>query len=151
MPNVTVVDTSCLILFTKIDRLNLLHKLFGEIIITQTVADEFKKSLPQWVKTVEVDASEMKGLATILDLGEASSIAFASSQDNPLLIIDENKGRKVAKEMEIEVTGSLGLLITAKQKGYLEAVKPVIAEIQQTNFRISEGLVHYVLEKVDEL
>jgi predicted nucleic acid-binding protein len=151
MPNVTVVDTSCLILFTKIDRLNLLHKLFGEIIITQTVAGEFKKSLPQWVKIVKVEPSEMKGLATFLDLGEASSIAFASSQDLPLLVIDENKGRKVAKEMEIEVTGSLGLLITAKQKGYLEAVKPVIAEIQQTNFRISVGLVHYVLEKVDEL
>jgi predicted nucleic acid-binding protein len=152
MPSVTVVDTSCLILFSKIGRLNnLLQKLFEKITITQTVADEYKNPLPQWVKTVGVDTIETKGLASFLDLGEASSIAFASSQNDSLLVIDERKGRKVAKEMGIKITGSLGLLITAKQKGYIEAVKPIIVEIQRTNFRISERLIQHALEKVNEM
>lgn len=77
MPNATVVDTSCLILLNKIDQLNLLQKLFGEITITQTVAGEFNKSLPEWIKVVKVDSQRTKGLASFLDLGEATSIALA--------------------------------------------------------------------------
>ncbi len=150
MPNVTVVDTSCLILLNKIDQLNLLQKLFREITITQTVVDEFNKSLPQWIKIVKVDSREAKGLASFLDLGEATSIALASTNENSLLIIDESKGRKVAKEMGIQITGSLGILVAAKQKGYVKSVRPILDKIQQTNFRISRNLIRAVLEKVNE-
>jgi len=83
-------------------------------------------------------------------LGEATSIALASTNENSLLIIDESKGRKVAKEMGVQITGSLGLLVAAKQKGYIEAVKPILEKIQQTNFRISENLIQVVLYKVNE-
>ncbi len=85
-----------------------------------------------------------------LDAGEATSIAFALEHEGSLLIIDENKGRKAAKEMGIQVTGSLGVLIAAKNKGHLKAVKPIIEKIQKTNFRISENLIERVPDKVDE-
>src|SRR5699024_5678711 len=119
MPKVTVVDTSCLILLNKIGQLNLLQKLFKEVTITQTVANEFNKPIPKWINIIEVNPKKTRGLASFLDLGEASSIVVASSKENSLLIIDENKGRKVAKEMEIQLTGSLGVLVTAKRKGYI--------------------------------
>jgi len=150
MPKVTVVDTSCLILLNKIGQLNLLQKLFKEVTITQTVANEFNKPIPKWINIIEVNPKKTRGLASFLDLGEASSIVVASSKENSLLIIDENKGRKVAKEMEIQLTGSLGVLVTAKRKGYIKAVKPIIDQIQQTNFRISTNLIELVLEKVNE-
>lgn len=133
MPNATVVDTSCLILLNKIDALNLLDKLFAEVIIAQVVADEFNKPLPDWVKIVEVHSTEMRGLASFLDPGEAASITLASSREDSLLIIDESKGRKVAKEMELQITGSIGVFVAAKQKGYVKAVKPIIDRVQQTN------------------
>jgi predicted nucleic acid-binding protein len=91
-----------------------------------------------------------KGLSGYLDAGEATSIALASEYEDSLLIIDEIKGRKAAKEMGISVTGSLGVFITAKNKGYLQAVKPVIDKIQKTNFRISKELIDRVLDKVNE-
>src|SRR5699024_10737747 len=150
MPNATVVDTSCLILLNKIDQLNLLQKLFGEITITQTVAGEFNKSLPEWIKVVKVDSQRTKGLASFLDLGEATSIAIASTNENSLLIIDESKDRKVAKEMEIQITVTLGILVAAKQKGYLKAVKPIIEKIHQPNFRISENLIQVILKEASE-
>jgi len=50
------------------------------------------------------------------------------------LIIDEIKGRKAAKEMEISVTGSLGVLVAAKSKGHIQAVKPLIEKIQKQIF-----------------
>jgi|SRR5699024_182359 len=129
MPSVTVVDTSCLILLNKIDRLDLLLKLFDEVTITQTVADEFNKSVPDWITVVSIDSKEIKGLASFLDKGEATSIAYALNNSNSLLLIDENKGRKVAKEIGLDITGSLGVLTAAKRKGYIEAVKPILKEV----------------------
>lgn len=45
-----ISDTSCLILLEKIGALNLLQKLFGKIVTTQIVADEFGKHLPDWIR-----------------------------------------------------------------------------------------------------
>ena len=92
-----------------------------------------------------------KGLSSVLDPGEATKIALASEHDNSLMIIDEVKGRKVAREMGVHITGTLGVLITAKEKGYIKAVKPIIKKMEKTNFRVSEGLLQKVLEKVNEI
>ncbi len=150
MPNVIVSDTSCLILFYKIGELDLLKKLFGKLHITETVQKEFNQSIPNWIEIVEPTTDVQKGLTSYLDKGEASAIALASELENSLLIIDEIKGRKAAKEMCISVTGSLGVLIAAKNRGHIQTVKPFIEKIQKTNFRISEELIERVLENVNE-
>lgn len=137
MPNIIVSDTSCLILFNKIGELDLLKKLFGKLHITDTVLKEFNQPVPDWIEVVQLKTDVHKGLSGYLDLGEATSIALASEHEESLLIIDEIKGRKAAKELDIQITGSLGVLIAAKNKGHLEAVKPIINNIQKTNFRIS--------------
>ncbi|WP_240469795.1 DUF3368 domain-containing protein [Cyclobacterium sp. SYSU L10401] len=85
-----------------------------------------------------------------MDPGEASSIGLAASFDNALLIIDEGKGRKVAKELGISITGSLGILILAKKKRLVPLIKPIIEKIQKTNFRLSEALIEKVLELAEE-
>lgn len=150
MPNATVSDTSCLILFSKIGELELLKKLFGKIYITEAVSKEFAQSLPDWIVVKNPSSSLDKGLSGYLDPGEASSIALAAEQNESLLIIDEIKGRKAAKEMGVAITGSLGILVTAKRKRHIQAVKPLIEKIQETNFRISKELLDRVLQKVDE-
>jgi predicted nucleic acid-binding protein len=150
MPNVTVADTSCLILFYKIGELELLKKLFGKLHITDTVLKEFNHPVPDWIEIMQLKTDVHKGLSGYLDPGEATSIALALEHEESLLIIDEIKGRKTAKEMGIPVTGSLGVLIAAKNKGHLKGVKPILEKIQETNFRISKELIKRVLEKVKE-
>ena len=150
MPGAIVSDTSCLILFHKIGEFDLLKKLFAKLQITDTVLKEFNQPLPDWIEVVELKTDVHKGLSSYLDTGEASSIALAYELRESLLIIDEIKGRRAAKEMGIPVTGSLGVLIAAKSKGHLKAVKPIINKIQKTNFRISEELIERVLIKVNE-
>lgn len=134
MPNVTVADTSCLILFYKIGELELLKKLFGTIQITETVSKEFNQAIPEWVNIVNPSSKLDKGLSSYLDPGEATSIALAAEHENSLLIIDEIKGRKAAKELRVQITGSLGVLVTAKQKGHIPAVKPLIGKINRQTF-----------------
>ena len=150
MPGIIVSDTSCLILFEKIEKLDLLRKLFGKVHITDTVLRELNRPVPDWIEVAELKTDLRNELKVYLDEGEASIIALAFENKKSLLIIDEIKGRKVAKEKGIRVTGSLGVLITAKEKGYLKAVKPVINKIQTTNFRISEDLIDKVLAKAGE-
>jgi len=150
MPNVIVSDTSCLILFYKIGELDLLKKVFGKLHITETVLKELNQKVPVWIEVVEPTTDLQKGLSSYLDKGEATSIALSSEHEKSLLIIDEIKGRKAAKEMGINVTGSLGVFVAAKKKGHIRAVKPLIEKIQKTNFRISEELIERVLKKVNE-
>jgi predicted nucleic acid-binding protein len=150
MPGVIVFDISCLILFYKIGELDLFKKLFGKIYITDVILKEFNRRVPDWIEVSEMKTDVHKGLSGYLDAGEATSIALALEYEESLLIIDEIKGRKAAKEMGILVTGSLGVLITAKNKGHLTAVKPIIDKILNTNFRISKELIERVLDKVNE-
>lgn len=150
MPKVTVSDTSCLILFYKIGELDLLKKVFGHILITEIVSEEFKKELPEWVEVTNPQSDLHKGLLSVLDPGEATSIALAAEHNKSLLIIDEVKGRKIAKEMGVRITGTLGVLVAAKSEGHIKVVKPILKKMEQTNFRISEDLIEKVLIKVNE-
>ncbi|MCH8558887.1 MAG: DUF3368 domain-containing protein [Balneolia bacterium] len=150
MPTVIVSDTSCLILFYKIRELDLLKKLFGKIHITDAVLKEFNQKVPDWIEVVELTTELQKGLSSYLDKGEATAISLAAEHENSLLIIDEIKGRKAAKELGISVTGSLGVLVTAINKGHIQTVKPLIGKIRKTSFRISEELIEQVLDKVNE-
>ena len=147
-----ISDTSCLILLDKIDELDLLHKLFGEVITTQAVAEEYGKPLSLWVRIQNSkDLKTLLVLEAALDKGEASAIALALEQEGSLLIIDEYRGRKLAWQLGLTITGTLGILAQAKEKGLIPMLKPLLDRINQTDFRLSEKLVMEVLRQVGEL
>lgn len=146
-----IADTSCLILYHKIDQLRVLHELFSDLIVTEEVAYEFGE-LPDWITIREVtDKGQYLKLAEELGKGEASSIALAMEFEESLLIIDERKGRKKAEALGIETIGSLGVLIKAKEKGVIKEVREVLELIDQTDFRISPSVREAVLRQSGEL
>jgi predicted nucleic acid-binding protein len=151
MRKVIIADTSCLILLDKISELSLLKNLFGEIVITQAVADEFKQSLPEWFKIENpLNKTYQKILEVSLDKGEASAIAFAVEQIDCLLIIDDLKGRRYAEQLGIKITGTLGVIIDAKLTGRLSSVKPLLDKIKKTDFRLTSELEQHILAKAGE-
>lgn len=152
MQKVIVSDTSCLILLSKIHRLELLQQLYGEITITKTIAEEFNTVLPDFIRIEEPqNTTYQKILETFVDKGEASALALALEKKNCLLIIDDNKGRKEAKQLGLTFTGTLGILIIAKQRGLIEKISAVIEDIQKTNFRLSPLLIDEAKRKCNEL
>jgi predicted nucleic acid-binding protein len=151
MQRIIVADTSCLILLQKIQQLSLLRELFVEITITTKVAEELNMALPDFIKIQEPkDPNYFKILRTFLDEGEASVIALALEQEDCLLIIDETKGRKEAKSLGLTITGTLGVLLLAKEKKLIKAIKPLIQKIENTNFRISKALIEKALRMAQE-
>lgn len=148
---VIIADTSCLIIYHKIGQFEILQGTFSDLIVTKEVAEEFGE-LPNWVTTKEVtDNGQYLKWAEDLGKGEASAITLALEFDDSLLIIDEKKGRKVAKELRIEIIGSLGILIKAKEKGVIKSVREILTLIDKTDFRVSRSVREKVLKESGEL
>jgi len=152
MQRTIISDTSCLILLDKIGELELLKRLFGTIIITKTISEEFNQDLPDWFEIQSpTNKTYQKILEASLDKGEASAIALAIEQADCLLIIDDLKGRNFAEQLGLKVTGTLGVLVDAKLSGFLKSVKPSLEKIKNTNFRLTDDLERKALAKAGEL
>jgi predicted nucleic acid-binding protein len=80
----------------------------------------------------------------------ASAIALAAENQSSLLIIDDLKGRKLAKKFKLSITGTLGLILIAKREGIIPLIKPVFDKILATNFRIAPMLLESILKEAGE-
>ncbi|MBU0765527.1 MAG: DUF3368 domain-containing protein [Bacteroidetes bacterium] len=152
MRKIIVSDTSCVVLLDKIGNLDLLKSFFGKITITPEVAEEFGKPLQDWIRVENCPHHSYKRvLQSALGKGEASAIALCLDQyETGLVILDDLKARRFALELGLNITGTIGILIAAKQNGLIKSVKPILQQIMETNFRISEELVKYILLSVNE-
>lgn len=151
MDKCIISDTSCLILFDKIGALDILYKTYGEITLTPEVLQEYGKSLPDWIKIVSVkNKDKQKEFEKLVDLGEASAIALALELPDSVLIIDDKKGRILAHKLHIELTGTLGTLLKAKQKGVIPAIKPFLNRLKQIEYWLSKDIEDAILKKAGE-
>jgi predicted nucleic acid-binding protein len=104
MQRVIIADTSCLILLSKINHFDLLQKLFGEIYITSFIAKEFQRPLPDWVLIKDPkEPLNLRLLKIAIDEGEASAIGLSLEMENALLILDDNKARKLALKLNLNI------------------------------------------------
>lgn len=141
MSKTIISDTSCFIILSKIGELEILQQLFGNIVTTPEIADEFGEILPDWVEIVAVKDKHKQQLFEIqVDKGESSAMALSLEMAKSLLIIDDYKARKLAKTLNIDYTGTIGILIMAKHKGIITSIKQILEKIKATNFRISAEL-----------
>ena len=151
MPEVVISDTSTLILFHKIDEFNLLGKVYGELITTPEIAEEFGEDLPDWIKIQAVsDKKYQNFLETQVDYGEASAIALATEYDDVLLLLDDLKARKLATQLKFKVTGTLGVIYKAKQLSIIDKVKLLIDKLLLTDFRVADNVIEEILKLSNE-
>jgi predicted nucleic acid-binding protein len=152
MNKVIISDASCLIALDEIGQIEILKSAFPQIVTTKEVSAEFGKELPTWIsiKTLQ-NSAKRNELELVLDAGEASAIALAL--ENPkqsILIIDEKKGRKIAKQYNLEIIGTLRVLLLAKQNGVIPSVKNLVAELTRKRFRFTNAVVNQILEEANE-
>lgn len=151
MPKIIVSDTSCLIVLDKIGRLALLHEIYNEITTTPEVQREFGKDLPNWITIVAArDQLFQNRLNQKLDLGESSAITLALEFKSSLLLLDDLKARKIATELKLDFTGTLGVLVKAKQLGFISSLRETIAELHRCGFHFSNKLEQDILKQSNE-
>jgi predicted nucleic acid-binding protein len=98
MPKIIISDTSCFIILSNIGELDLLHKVYGQIITTNEIAIEFGQTLPEWVEIQNAkDKYSQQLLEMQIDKGESSAIALALEIKDSTVILDDYKARKVVE------------------------------------------------------
>ena len=111
MHKIVISDTSCLIILHKIGELDILRKVYASVTTTPEVAVEFGYELPDWIHIENVkDKKYQEFLETQIDWGEASAIALAKEMEDPLLLLDDLKARKLATKLNLKFTGTLGVI-----------------------------------------
>ncbi|MBN1183663.1 MAG: DUF3368 domain-containing protein [Bacteroidales bacterium] len=148
MNKIIISDTSCLIALSKINQLEILRSLYSQIIITKEVFTEYGFPLPDWIMIFKVKNNQKQAeLEERLDKGEASSIALALEIENSTLIIDEIKGRKIAQSLNIDIIGTIGVILLAEKKGLIKDVLEVLFRLVNKGFRLSDKLIDHIFDK----
>lgn len=157
-----VVNTTPLIALSHVGQLDLLRRLYGEIIIPEAVYRELsvktesvcKKAVDSsldWIQIGKIKNQLAKSMyKTQLHDGEVEVMILSKEIGADVVIIDDANAKKHAKYLDLPVIGTLGILIKARQKGYVEELKPILDQMVQNGIYISQSVIHMCLEQVGE-
>jgi predicted nucleic acid-binding protein len=152
-----VADTgpvNCLVLIGAVD---VLPKLFDEIVVPVAVRDELTHAdapvvvrawiaqAPSWLEirpNPNQDANDPE--ETALDEGERAAIALAAALSADLILIDDRTGVAVARRRGLTVTGTLGVLDLAARRGLID-LAATLARLKGTNFRYRPEIMDALL------
>lgn len=162
---IVVSDTTPIISLIKIDKLDILKEMFGEVQIPEAVFDELTSNVLfreeakavivcDYIKKMPVENMKSVDLlkrSTNLDAGESEAIVLADSLGDSILLIDEAKGRRIAKNMGLNIMGTIGILLVAYEDGLLdkESIEECIEVIRNSKLRISAALLDLLHDKIN--
>lgn len=145
MPDM-ISNTSCLIVLDNIGMITVLKDLYGYITITEEVSTEFGKDLPTWIMIEKVsDQKCLKILNSMVDTGEASTLALSTEKDSSIMILDDLKARKLAKRLDMKFTGTIGILMKASSLGIIEDMNIIIEKLRKSGFRLPPDIEQKIL------
>ncbi|NSJ28572.1 DUF3368 domain-containing protein [Blautia glucerasea] len=161
---IVVSDTTPLISLLKINQLDLLEKLFGEVLIPEAVfneltVDERFQLEAQLIRQKEfiavkpvnnLESVSILKRATGLDQGESEAIVLTDELKADLLLMDEAKGRNVSAQMGLRIMGTIGILIAAYEEHELTAdeVRECVDGLQRAGRHIGQRHYQMLLERL---
>jgi len=148
-----ITNASPLIAFERLQRLDLLPQLFNVLHIPPAVRREVfgARETPAWI--VEQHLSQpisRQILATRLGAGESETIALALEVTPHYVLLDDLAARRLAQSFNLNVLGTIGLLLLARQRNFLPALRPSLDGLLAVDFRISEALYDFALAQAGE-
>lgn len=155
-----IADAGPIIVLAAIGRLGLLQDLAAEVVVPRTVFTEVVAGAPRpgaaeiaaatWVKIVDGAPDLMEAFRLVVDPGEAEALAVAKATPGSLLVVDDLRARRVARELGIRLTGTLGILDLSKRAKLLDRVRPELERLAAVGFRIDEVLMQTFLQRLGE-
>jgi predicted nucleic acid-binding protein len=158
-PASLVINTSpLLVLVAASGGLEILRFMYSRVVVPLEVAEEIRAGGPQafgldvfnhaeWLEFQEQPVSLQPLLQNSLDRGEASVIQTALNLGLPLVCIDETAGRRIARLCELNLTGSVGILVKASRLGYPIAIPEALQRMRQQGIWLSDRVVEFALSQ----
>jgi predicted nucleic acid-binding protein len=157
-----VSNTTPIIALSLVGQHELLQQLYGEVLLPPAVYREVmvggrsKIGVTElqnavWLRQVALTDPRRADLLVDLDTGEAEAIALAQERNADLLLLDERLGRRYARRAGIPITGTLGVLLRAKQEGMIPQIRPLVEQMQKGGIRLGGELVANVYRLANEL
>ena len=162
---IVVSDTSSLSALAIVGYLWLLQRLYGSVLIPPAVADELRRGGEDdgritvvlsldWIEVCQPSNYQLVAILQTernLDRGESEAIALALELKAEELLIDERLGRREAVRLGLSITGLLGILLVAKRRGLVTAIRPILDNlIEEAGFRLHDSLYAEVLAAAGE-
>lgn len=157
---IVIADTSPLQYLFQVGLIELLRGLFGTVQVPDVVRDELRVGRrlgfdvpdPDEFPWMMIRSPPVQAAVEHFELGagERAALALALEMGNCLVLLDDAAARIVAKQIGVSTTGTLGILLLAKERGILPAVAPVLASLQQRGFRVAEAVRLRVLDLAKE-
>lgn len=143
-----ICNTSPLQYLHQVGALHLLPALVKTTIIPPAVKTELDigrrlgLNLPDpeslsWIVVCPPSSSIALPLVTDLGAGEREVLALGLESPDSVCILDDALARQVAKTLQLRMTGTLGVLIDAKRAGIIQAVRPLLDQLQSLGFRVA--------------
>ncbi len=157
-----ISNATPLITFARINQLYILQQVTGSLTIPEGVFYEIAKyndikpgvihlNQEKWIQVKSVQSrGQVDLLLPTLELGEAEVITLALEQRARLVLMDELTGRQIAQSLGLTITGSIGILIKAKELGLIDELKPLINEMTNQGIYFSKTFIDNVLNLVGE-
>jgi uncharacterized protein len=158
-----VSNTTPISNFIQLERFEILSNLFSTIFIPRAVkqeiddyfsmSDVWREALSRnFVEVVQIEnTSLVSELTRSLHLGESETICLCLERNVDLCLLDDKDARNVAEFYKISVTGTLGILLQSKRKGFITKIKPIMDELRNRHqFWISDPMYRKVLNLASE-
>lgn len=157
-----VTNTTPVISLSLVGQLQLLEQLYGEVLLPPAVYREVlvggrtkigvtELQNAHWLRQVTLTDPRRADLLLDLDRGEAEAIALAQELNADLLILDERLARRYARRAGLTITGTLGVLLKAKQQGLISEIRPLTEQMQNGGIHLADQLIAQVLRLAKEL
>ncbi|MCG6134475.1 MAG: DUF3368 domain-containing protein [Nostoc sp. LLA-1] len=156
-----VINASPLIFLSRGGLLDLLQLLSDEVFVPSAVALEIQQrgaedptviALQQtkWLTVVEAPPTPEIIQSWDLGKGESSVLTWAYIHSDTEAIVDDLAARRCAAVLGIPVRGTLGLILTAKQRGKISAARPILENLRSLGMYLSDRVINQALKMVDE-
>lgn len=157
-----VVNTSPLILLAKIGQLDLLARLYSQVVVPDSVWTELQAKPGHEAQQIEdliqagvflrrqASPQHLSQVSSDLGRGEQEAIALAVQLQAGLVILDDQEGRRIARQESLSITGTIGVLIEAREKGLLTSIRRELDRLIEAGMWLDELFYHRILQEFGE-
>ena len=157
-----VCDTSAIQYLHQLGILDILNKIAGKVYVPTAVVNELKigiingVDLPvvteiAWFNVIHPQGEKDVSLLSDMGPGETEVMMIALESDEIIAILDDGLARQRASLLEIDFTGTLGIMLDAKRLGLIEHIKPLLTKLNTLGFHLSTTTYRMILNKANQV